>query len=252
MGAHRVLRIPGLLRVAALAGAAAALLLIAPSQTRAADPLADAADHVGEVTAPIVQATGPIVEAATPVVEAIEPVTDPVVEATQPVTDPVVEATKPLTDPVVESTKPIIDEIVGRIDPIVDLPPTRPAPAPITAPATADDVTVRRASITVAEHAAPMLSVAAQAVSTELTVPSGADDTTTAPFFTSPAGRGAVTALSHELFGSGSPITNAGAGLLIGMLAATLMGFVAGWRSFSFERLRLPFGLVLAPPVPPG
>jgi hypothetical protein len=243
MGAHRVLRIPGLLRVAALAGAAAALLLIAPSQTRAADPLADAADHVGEVTAPIVQATAPVVEAATPVVEAIEPVTDPVVEATQPV-----------TDPVVESTKPIIDETVGRIDPIVDLPPTRPAPAPIAAPvtATADEVTVRRASITLAEHAAPMLSVAAQPVSTELTVPSGPDDTTTAPFLTSPAGRGAVTALSHELSGSGSPITNAGAGLLIGMLAATLMGVAAGWRSFSFERLRLPFGLVLAPPVPPG
>jgi hypothetical protein len=50
----------------------------------------------------------------------------------------------------------------------------------------------------------------------------------------------------------GSRLTMAGDGLLAGMLAATLLGIAAGWQSLSLERLRLPPGLVLAPPVPPS
>jgi hypothetical protein len=260
MAAHPLLRFSALLRIAALTGAAAAFLLIAPSQARAADPLTDAAELVGDVTQPVIEAAAPAVEllepVTDPIVEATQPATDPIVEATQPMTDPIVEATQPAADPVVEATRPIVNDIVGRVEPIADPLPAGPVLAPPTP--TIDALTPSRIeaaprSPTPADPDAviSMLPVAPRNAAGAQVTPTTGSHSTTAPAST-PARAWIEAVLMSLAAGAASPLSQSGDGLLFGLTAATMLGIAAGWRRLSIERLRLPSSLALAPPVPPG
>jgi hypothetical protein len=247
MGAESHHRILGLLRVAAFAGAAAAFLAFAPGQARAADPLADATEL-------ITQASEPILETAAPVAGALESVRDPVVEATRPATDPVGDATRPVTDPVVEATKPVTDAIVDGVEPIVgpmpEIPARAPAPAARESPATGLGTSLRP-PMTDAERSIPVATAAPRTATTHSPAPPTAADPT-AGVGRVALGESTAIAATHPPTGSSAPLTNPGDVVLVGVVAAALVGIAAGWHRLSFERLRLPSGLLLAPPVPPG
>jgi hypothetical protein len=239
MGAQQVRWISGLLRVAALSGAAAAFMLIAPGQANAADPLAPVSDLTADVAEPLVDAAQP----ALPLLE--------------PATDPVVAATKPVTDPVVGATKPIVDRVVDSLDPIVDPLPSVPAPPPAIAagddPRAARDQEAAQTTpaLTDTERSAPIVRAATRRAPLDASAPS-ADELTTARSVAASHRLAAVPALAVPAQGTNSPLPQTGDGLLVGVLAAVLIGIAAGWRRLSIDRLRLPSGLALAPPVPPG
>ena len=253
MEVHRLLRISGWLRAAALAGAASAFLLVGPEQAHAADPLADAVDSRTEATEPVVDAVPPIVDALEPVTEPAIETAKPISDAVTPVTDALIETTEPVSDPVVDATRPIVDQIVGRVEPIVDRLPPVPV-APPSGPATTAMSVVDGRDTALHPKAdaerATIPSLAAPSLASTNAPPVRDDATATGalPALELPA----LAPLTARSPGSGSSIPGTGDALLIGMVAAAFIGIAAGWHRLSLARLRLPSGLVLAPPVPPG